>query len=165
MRQLFFLTSVAFLASCGENTNVNPPTEPASPIETPDAAGAPSPAAPGAPGAGNLPGTGPDSFVGRWAADVSWCTAPTGDGRPIEITPDRFEGYENSCAITAVAQANAGYDATLRCQGEGVTSTERVRMIVTGSQLALTYLDRGGEPVTLNKCTTLGDTTRSGPAL
>ena len=51
MRRLLFLTSVAFLASCGENGNVNPPTEPAAPIETAEAGGAPSPAAPGAPGA------------------------------------------------------------------------------------------------------------------
>lgn len=165
MRRLLFLTSVAFLASCGENANVNPPTEPAAPIQTPDAAGAPSPAAPGAPGAGTLPGTGPASFVGRWAADVSWCTAPTGDGRPIEITPDRFEGYENSCAITALTETDTGYDATLRCEGEGMTSTERVRMVATGNQLTLTYLDRGGDPVSLNKCTALDDTTRGAPNL
>lgn len=165
MRRLLFLTSVAFLASCSDNGNVNPPTEPAEPIETAEAGGAASPSAPGAPGAGTLPGTGPASFVGRWSADVSWCNAPTGDGRPIDITPDRFEGYENSCAITAVTQTDVGYEATLRCEGEGMTSTERVRMVVTGQQLTLTYLDRSSEPVTLLKCTTMGDTSRSSPAL
>lgn len=155
------LTLVA--AACGQETAVNPPTEPAPAIETPDMA-APGVGS-GVAGAGMMPGTGPTSFVGRWTANVAWCAAPSGDSRPIEITATRFEGYENSCDIATVDQTINGYDATLRCQSEGKTTTERVNMVVAGQTLTLTYLDRSGDPVTLTKCTTLGDTSTKAPAL
>ncbi len=151
------------VAACGQETAVNPPTEPAPAIETPDIA-APGVGS-GSAGAGLMPGTGPTSFVGRWSAKVEWCAAPSGEGRPIEITATRFEGYENSCGIATVDQTVNGYDATLRCQSEGTTTTERVTMVVAGQTLTLTYPDRGGDPVTLNKCTTLGDTSTKAPAL
>ena len=78
-----------------------------------------------------LPGAGPRSFVGRWAADVSWCPNTTGPQRPIEITTTRFEGYENSCAIGSVDQVADGYEVALTCAAEGSVSTERVRMAVS----------------------------------
>jgi len=151
------------LAACGREADVNPPTEPAPAVETPEMA-APGVGS-GVAGAGLMPGTGPASFVGRWTANVEWCAAPSGEGRPIEITTTRFEGYENSCEITAIDQTINGYDATLRCEAEGQTTTERVGMVVAGQTLTLTYLDRGGDPVTLTKCTTLGDTSTKAPAL
>lgn len=151
------------LSACGQEAAVNPPTDPAPAIETPGMA---SPGVgSGAAGAGMMPGTGPATFVGRWAADVTWCTAPTGDGRPIEITATRFEGYENSCEIADIEQIANGYEAVLQCQSEGMSSTERVRMVVTGQSMALTYLDGGSNRTTLTKCTTLGDTSTQPPAL
>jgi predicted small lipoprotein YifL len=146
------MTLVA-LSACGEAGPVNPPTEPARPIEAVD---------PGAPAddgtVSMMPGRGPTSFVGRWAADPVWCATPQGAERPIEITATRFEGYENSCSIAAVDELVDGYVATLACQAEGQMSSERVRFQVTGDVMRLTWLDRGVESVTLRKCTTLEDT-------
>jgi hypothetical protein len=152
---------VAFaVAACGPG-EPNPPTEPAEPIDTPDAA-APPTAPP--PGAGTiLPGTGPRSFVGRWAADVSWCPNTTGPQRPIEITTTRFEGYENSCAIGSVDQISDGYEVALTCTAEGAVSNERLRMAVSGQTMRLTWLNRDNAVVTLTKCTTLEDTPAGDP--
>lgn len=112
-----------------------------------------------------LPGRGPTSFVGRWAADVSWCAAPDGERRPIEISSTRFEGYENACDIAAVEEVADGYVATLACLSEGTARSERVRFQVTDSVMRMTYLDRDNEPVTLKKCTTLQDTATKAPAV
>ena len=144
------------VAACGPG-EPNPPTEPADPIDTVGVA-APPPAAP-SPGAGTiLPGAGPRSFVGRWAADVSWCSNTTGPQRPIEITTTRFEGYENVCAIGAIDQIANGYEAALTCTAEGTVSNERVRMAVSDQTMRLTWLNRDNAVVTLTKCTTLEDT-------
>lgn len=137
------------LAAC-ERSAVNPPTEPAAAIDTPDAA-APPPTAP--PGVDSmLPGAGPASFVGRWAADVDWCANVQGPQRPIEISTTRLEGYENSCAIASIAQIADGYDARLVCTGEGQTTREGVRLAVQGDALRLTWLDRNGAVVLLARC-------------
>ncbi|RZJ19655.1 MAG: hypothetical protein EON91_00025 [Brevundimonas sp.] len=147
------LLLMAGLAACGREP-VNPPTEPAAPVaETP---GEPLPPQPGL--TPTVPGTGPASFVGRWAADAAWCAAPKGAERPIEITPQRFEGYENSCAIDAINQTAGAYDATLTCQSEGGTRRERVRMAASGQNMTLTWLNRQGAQVSLTKCTTLAET-------
>lgn len=145
------------LAACGESGPVNPPTEPAAPIGG-------DPTAPAAAGQTSmLPGRGAQSFVGRWAANVEWCAAPQGANRPIEISSTRFEGYENSCEIAAVEEVADGYVATLACVSEGTARSERVRFQVTGATMRMSYLDRGGEPVELNKCTTLTDTATKPP--
>lgn len=149
------LLALFAVAACGPQ-DPNPSTDPAEPVDTPEAA-APPPAPP--PGAGGtLPGIGPRSFVGRWAADVSWCPNTTGPQQPIEITTTRFEGYENSCAIASIDQIADGYEAALTCTAEGAVSSERVRMAVAGQGLRLTWLNRDNAVVTLTKCTTLEDT-------
>ena len=146
-------TLVLGLTACGDNGPVNPPTEPAAAVTTEN------PSAPAARGQTSmLPGRGATSFVGRWAADVSWCAVPQGTNRPIDITATRFEGYENSCGIAAVEEVADGYVATLACVSEGTARSERVRFQVTGELMRLTYLDRGGDPAELHKCTTLADT-------
>lgn len=70
MKQVYWVALPALLlASCDERIQVNPPTDPAPSVEAPDS---PSSPAPGSPGASSpLPGTGPASFVGRWAANAS----------------------------------------------------------------------------------------------
>ena len=160
--RLLILPSVLLVAACGDGADVNPPTEPA---RAPPSAAAAAQAAPSSSMAPMLPGAGPTSFVGQWAAKVAWCTAPQGANRPIDISPTRFEGYENSCAITSVHEDDTGYDATLACQSAGQASTERVRMSVAGQTLSLTYLDRDDRSVRLLKCTTLTDTTAQAAAL
>jgi hypothetical protein len=155
-RACFSLLAVLAVAACGPG-EPNPPTDPAEPLDTP-AAAPPSAVAP-PPGAGSiLPGTGPRSFVGRGAADVSWCPNTAGPQRPIEITTTRFEGYENSCAIGSIDQVADGYEVVLTCTAEGAVSNERVRMAVSGQAMRLTWLNRDNAVVTLTKCTTLEDT-------
>jgi len=154
-RTCLSLLAVLAVAACGPG-EPNPPTQPADPIDMPEAEG---PAAEAPPGTGpSTPGAGPSNFVGRWAADVSWCPNTTGPERPIEITATRFEGYENSCAIASIDQVADGYEAALTCTAEGAVSSERVRMSVSGQTLRLTWLNRDNAVVTLTKCTTLEDT-------
>lgn len=136
----------AALAACGPGS-VNPPDEPAEPIQTPEA----MIPAPNASGESAFAG-GPKSFVGTWAADLAWCERPQGERRPIVITPMRFEGYENSCAIASIDETGGGYDARLACRSEGAQREERVRMSVSGDVLNLIYLDRDGAQVKLGRC-------------
>lgn len=160
------LLSLGLLAGC-DRSRVNPPTEPATAIQsrTMDAAAE----APSGSMAPMLPGAGPTSFVGRWSADPAWCAAPHGQDRPIEISTMRFEGSGGGCDIARIDQVIGGYQATLSCPAQGVPRVERVQMSVVGQTLELAYVDRGprvtNPPVKLVKCTTLGDTSTKGPAL
>ncbi|WP_343792002.1 hypothetical protein [Brevundimonas kwangchunensis] len=143
------LAPLTVLAAC-ERSNVNPPTEPADPI-TAAGSDAPPPAPP--PGLDSLmPGAGPASFVGRWAAQASWCANTSGAEQPISISTTRFEGYENSCAITSLDQVNNGYEATLACEAEGAANRERVRLSAVGEALSLTWLNRDNAVVQLIRC-------------
>ena len=143
------LLSVLALAGCGR-AETNPPTDPAAPIDTPEAQ-APPPTPP--PGVGSImPGSGPQTFVGRWAANAAWCANPQGAERPIEITTTRFEGYENSCGILSISQVSDGYEAALACAAEGETTSERVLMAVQGDSLRLTWLNRNNAVVSLARC-------------
>lgn len=144
-RALPMIALIALLAACGQE-NVNPPTEPADPITGPGTE------APEETDAGNRPGSGAASFVGRWAADASWCANTTGAEQPIEITPTRFEGYENSCLIASVDERSGGWTVNMRCESEGQTRSERVQVAVTDNILDLTYPDRGGSNVKLTRC-------------
>lgn len=137
------------LAACG-GSETNAPTEPAAPITTPEAE---APPALPPPGVGSImPGSGPQTFVGRWAANVAWCARPQGAERPIEITTTRFEGYENSCDIASITQLSDGYQASLICAAEGQTSGEQIRLAVHGQGMRLTWLDRDNAVVSLARC-------------
>ena len=142
------------LAACGPS-GTNPPTDPAAPINTPESE-APAPTPP--PGVGSImPGSGPQTFVGLWAANRAWCANPRGAERPIEISTIRFEGYENSCGILSVTQVADGYEAGLACTAEGQTSRERVRMNVQGDAMRLTWLNRNSAAVSLVRCPAPGE--------
>jgi hypothetical protein len=143
------------LAACGAS-ETNPPTEPAAPISTPEAEEPAPPTPP--PGVGSImPGSGPQTFVGRWAANRAWCANPQGAERPIEISTTRFEGYENSCGILSVSQVRDGYEAGLACSAEGQTSRERVRLNVQGDVMRLTWLNRNSAVVSLARCPAPGE--------
>lgn len=145
----FAFLAVFALAACGQS-ETNPPTDPAAPILTPEA-DAPPPTPP--PGVGSImPGSGPQTFVGRWAANAAWCANPQGAERPIEITTTRFEGYENSCGILSITQVSDGYEAALACAAEGETSSERIRMAVQGDGMRLTWLNRNDTVISLARC-------------
>lgn len=149
IRTLTPVLATVLLAAACERQTVNPPTEPAAPIASPEV----TPPAPGPEGVGPaLPGAGPASFVGRWAGNVAWCANTTGAERPITITPLRFEGYENSCAITSLDQVTDGYEVMLACQAEGEASRERVRLSVQDNVLRLTWLNRNEAVVLLARC-------------
>lgn len=143
------ILSVLALAACGQ-PETNPPTDPADPIDTPEAKAPPPPPPPGV--GSIMPGSGPQTFVSRWAADVAWCSNTQGAERPIEITTLRFEGYENSCGILSIAQVADGYEAALACASEGRTARERIRMAVQGDGMRLTWLNRNDAVISLARC-------------
>jgi hypothetical protein len=151
VRPAIFAFSVTVLLAACEGESVNPPTEPAQPVSAEDGS---VPASATGPGGANpdMPGSGPATFVGTWAAEAGWCANTTGDRRPITITPMRFEGYENSCAITSLDQVVEGYEATLACQSEGATARERIRLSAQGETLRLTWLNRDNAVVLLHRC-------------
>ena len=102
-----------------------------------------------------LPGAGPVSFVGRWAAEADWCFNPRGDRVPIEITTTELRGYENRCEIQRITEISTGYEAALKCAAEGEARYERVRMAATQQTLVLTWLDRNDQAVRLIRCSSL----------
>jgi predicted small lipoprotein YifL len=149
------LLSVLALAGCGQS-GTNPPTDPAAPINTPEAQAPPQSPPPGV--GSIMPGSGPQTFVGRWAANAAWCANTQGAERPIEITTTRFEGYENSCGILSISQVSDGYQASLACTAEGQTANERIRMAVQGDAMRLTWLNRNNAVVSLVRCAAPAET-------
>ena len=139
MRQLVLALSIPLLLAACDQNPAPPGSETASQdvarVETP----APAAADPATP------------LFGRWAADLSKC------GTPIVISASRFEGAENICDITELAEnADGTFTASLSCTGEGQTISERIEMTPifgpTGEGIRLNYLDRGGDPVTVFRC-------------
>ena len=98
-------------------------------------------AAPRAPESSSVPA--PAAYVGRWAADLTWCANTIGPERPIQITETQFQGYENTCEITERQAADDGWTATFVCQAEGQVSTHPVRIVANGTRLAITWIDEG----------------------
>ncbi|MNS61752.1 hypothetical protein D3C72_947880 [compost metagenome] len=153
MRSLAAACVVAIaLGACDRDGGVNPPTEPARPIE-----GTAPPARRPPDAKSMLPGAGPVSFVGRWAAEADWCFNPRGDRVPIEITTTELRGYENRCDIQRITELSTGYEAALKCDAEGEARYERVRMTATAQTLAITWMDRSDRPVRLLRCMTPTD--------
>ena len=147
MKRLSSLCLALSVAACGQGP-VNPPDEPARPVQSPDALQEIQ-----APGPSSLANRGAKSFVGRWTANATWCANPQGDQRPIDITPMRFEGYENRCDIERITEVASGYELSLVCTAEGQTRRERVFAAVSGDMLSLVYLDRGDtDPTRLGRC-------------
>ncbi|WEK38878.1 MAG: hypothetical protein P0Y50_09985 [Candidatus Brevundimonas colombiensis] len=148
MKTALFPTLAAFalLSACGDQ-QVNPPTEPAAPLRTPDAM---QPVE--AVGPSSLAGRGPRSFVGVWAANPAWCAGPQGADSPITITPMRFDAYGHNCDIARIDEAGSGYFAALACMAQGRRVNERVYMGTTGDVLTLTYMDRDRLTTKLARC-------------
>ncbi len=143
---LLAMTAASLTAGCGDSS-VNPPDQPAAPVQSPEALREIEP-----PGPSSLASRGAPSFVGVWSANAAWCADPRGERRPITLTPMRFEGYENSCDIARIVETPGAYDANLVCQAEGQEHRETVRLAVSGDMLTLTYLDRDGAVAKLGRC-------------
>lgn len=138
------LTLPLLLAACDNN----PPQPNAPAAEAPAAQpAAETPAAqPASPA-----GAAAEPLFGNWAADPASC------GTPIVISATSFQGAENSCEITSLTDNGDGtFTAAMSCNSQGQTAQESVSMEPifgpTGEGVRLTYLDRGGDPVTVFRC-------------
>jgi len=130
---------IAILAACDNSP------KPQTPATIQPAAEAPATAAPASPAAAA-------PLFGTWAAVPANCGTAA-----ITISATRFEGAENRCDITTLADNGDGtFTVNLACTGEGQVASESVRMTPvsapTGEGVVLDYLDRGGEKVTLLRC-------------
>ncbi|EPC01474.1 hypothetical protein L861_05385 [Litchfieldella anticariensis FP35 = DSM 16096] len=92
-----------------------------------------------------------DLLYGRWAAEPAWCESD-GEGTPITLSKGRFEGRENVCEMETSPVGESEWTAELQCSGEGMASSERLRMHVEDDAMTLTYLDRDGAVVSLTRC-------------
>ncbi|MFC5371493.1 hypothetical protein ACFPIF_02960 [Brevundimonas faecalis] len=155
MRTVILLSLLCLAtAGCDRDGGVNPPTEPGRPVEGTAVLPPPGEKPPGVEAA--LPGAGPPNFVGRWAAEAEWCFEPRGDRVPIEITTTELRGYENRCDIQRITQISTGYEAALKCDGEGGSRYERIRLAAGDRTLDITWMDRSSDrPVRLLRCSTL----------
>jgi hypothetical protein len=94
-----------------------------------------------------------DILYGRWAAEPTWCQEGQ-EGAPITLAQGRFEGRENRCDM-ALEESDGPHtwQATLSCQGEGMTSAERLQLILeSDNTLSLIYLDRDRQQISLSRC-------------
>ena len=137
LRLAYALPLVTLLAACDQS-----PQSPAAQAPNPAQQATAAPPAPAAAA----------PLFGTWAATLANC-----DSSAITISATRFEGAENQCDITTLAENGDGtFTAGLSCTGEGQTATESVQMTPvfapTGEGVTLTYLDRGGEKVTVLRC-------------
>jgi len=138
------LLGLTLLAACSDTNAPAPQAEAATPAPQAEAVAAEQPTE-------SAPAADKAAMLGIWAADPAWCSGQ-GEGTPITISETEFGGRENRCQIDALDAAGGGWTASLTCQGEGKTTTERVEMTPEGNRLTLDYLDRGTEPVSLSRC-------------
>jgi hypothetical protein len=149
LRRFPFVLSVPFLlaiAACGQN----PPEAPSS---TQPAATAPAEAATAPAGTPAAPASDAAPLFGSWGFDAPACSSP------ILISATSFEGAENTCEIGGFTDNGDGsFTASLDCSSQGQTANERVAMTPIfgpqGEGIRLSYLDRGGDPVTVFRCRT-----------
>lgn len=82
-------------------------------------------------------------YIGRWYSNnVRVCKGRSGETEGLlTYTDKQFIGYENTCDIVSVAPAANRIDMKLRCQGEGMSSTERelVQTVRGGNLLRTTF--------------------------
>lgn len=137
---------VIVLGACGDR-DVNPPTEPARPLQTPESRQVVE-----ARGPSSLASRGPRSFVGVWSSNPGWCSAPPGATQgPVRITPLRYEASQKVCDLAEIRETPGGYVATLAC---GSAARERVHMATVGDVLTVTYIDRNMATQKLARCPT-----------
>ena len=95
-------------------------------------------------------------WVGIWSAEPEWCVNAAYVGSrtpaPVQLTPDEFLGYENTCQLKAVRQVG-GLDAwqfTLECQSEGSTYDDAFTGLLEGADAL--WLLWGRDPVKFTRC-------------
>jgi hypothetical protein len=92
-----------------------------------------------------------EPLIGTWAATTGNCSTP------ITIAANSFKGYENSCEISGWTDNGDGtFTAAMSCTAEGKTADEKITMTPLfgpqGEGIRLAYDDRGGDPVTVFRC-------------
>ena len=141
-RHLTVLLLPLVLAACDTNTPAPTSEQPAS---------EPAAQTPATPAASAAPASDTAPLFGTWGVDAPVCSMP------IVIAETSFQGAENSCDITELADNGDGtFTASLACLSEGESANERISMEPifgpVGEGLRLTYLDRGGDPVVVFRC-------------
>lgn len=150
---LFFIVLATLLAACDPPGQVNPPTEPAQPIQGPGTSAPPPQRPPGMEPL--LRGAGATSFVGRWAATAGSC-AQVGDQVALEITTADLHGRGLHCTIETINERGQGYDALLACETAAGRTERHARLEATDDTLRLMWLDQPAEPpMRLIRCTSL----------
>jgi hypothetical protein len=95
------------------------------------------------------PPSSQESYVGRWYSDnVTECRARQDDlDETVTYTKDKMFGMENSCRILKKTPKGDGLELTMRCTGEGMTSTDRETLRVVNGKLRVTRIING-KPIT-----------------
>jgi hypothetical protein len=148
-RHVLVLGLPLLLAACESST---PPAggtaapQPAPAVEVPAVEAPAASAPPASTGQAAL-----DPLIGSWAASPANCASP------ILITADSFQGLENTCQIGGWTDNGDGtFTAAMTCQSEGQTASESIQMEPLfgpqGEGIRLSYVDRGGDPVTVFSC-------------
>ncbi|MBL8569205.1 MAG: hypothetical protein JNK84_08975 [Phreatobacter sp.] len=93
-------------------------------------------------------------YVGRWAAEASWCRNRPGttDELPIRLTARGMEGMENSCRFTRIEGASPEWRVARTCQVEGMTQRDRIVLRREGNSLRITYRGPANDSVLYVRC-------------
>ncbi len=118
---------------------------------TPAPAATPAVTQPAAPAAQSSGNASLDPLIGSWASSPANC------GAPITIAANSFKGAENSCEISGWTDNGDGtFTAAMSCNSQGQKADEKITMTPLfgpqGEGIRLAYNDRGGDPVTVFRC-------------
>ena len=100
-----------------------------------------------------------NKWVGIWAAEPAWCAFADQVGShkpaPISLNLESVDGYENSCAVTGVAQVGEmrAWRLGLLCQAEGSEYAEETLVLLESDDVLWRYW-WDGEPVRFTRCGT-----------
>ena len=83
----------------------------------------------------------------------AWASTPANCGAPITIAANSFKSAENSCEISGWTDNGDGtYTAAMSCNSQGQKITMTPLFGPQGEGIRLAYNGRGGEPVTVFRC-------------
>ncbi len=95
-----------------------------------------------------------NTWEGVWAFEKDWCQYSDQIGEhdpaPIRITRNEFVGLENWCTVTHLKAVEGEMVLDLACEGEGITSSDRIYLRVEGD--ALKIRRAGEETVQYHRC-------------
>lgn len=95
-------------------------------------------------------------WVGIWSAEPEWCVNAAYVGSrtpaPVQLTPDEFLGYENTCQLKEVRQVGEldAWQFALECQSEGSIYDDVFTGLLEGPDVL--WLLWGRDPVKFTRC-------------